>query len=187
MMLRFCCVLVWAWSAGAQTISFHSSKTGAVPPAWTVAMTHEGGPPKWEIVADPSAPSKPQVLAQTSTDNTSGRFPLAIWDQASFANGTVSVRFKPVSGERDQAAVAIQDDAHRLGLAEWQQEIGELGIVDVLGEIAYVQFHESSSAGLAGLPGSRSSTRFQRTDPSARQKLRELRKGGLLRGWVQGI
>jgi len=78
-------------------------------------MTHEGGPPKWEVVADPSAPSKPQVLAQTSTDNTSSRFPLAIYDQASFTNGSVSVRFKPVSGERDQAAGIVwryQDPNH---------------------------------------------------------------------------
>jgi hypothetical protein len=67
-------------------------------------MTHEGGAPKWEIIADASAPSRPNVLAQTSTDNTSGRFPLAIYEKAVFANGSVSVRFKPVSGERDQAA-----------------------------------------------------------------------------------
>jgi hypothetical protein len=67
-------------------------------------MTHEGGAPKWEILADVSAPSRPNVLAQTSTDNTSGRFPLAIYEKAVFANGSVSVRFRAVSGERDQAA-----------------------------------------------------------------------------------
>lgn len=44
------------------------------------------------------------MLARTSTDNTSGRFPLAISDKASFVDGSLSVRFKPVSGERDQAA-----------------------------------------------------------------------------------
>jgi hypothetical protein len=115
MILRFCCVLVWAWSVGAQTISFDSGKTGAVPPGWTVAMTHEGGAPRWEILPDPSAPSKPQVLAQTSTDHTSGHFPLAIYDEASFANGSVSVRFKPISGEQDQAAGLVwryQDPNH---------------------------------------------------------------------------
>jgi hypothetical protein len=88
----------------AQTITFDRMPRGTVGSGWTVAMTHEGGPPKWEVVADPSAPSQPHVLAQTSTDNTSGRFPLAIYEKASFTNGTVSVRFKPVAGERDQAA-----------------------------------------------------------------------------------
>jgi hypothetical protein len=67
-------------------------------------MTHEGGAPKWEILVDPSAPSKPNVIAQTSTDNTSGRFPLAIYEKAHFINGSVSVKFKTASGERDQAA-----------------------------------------------------------------------------------
>ncbi len=67
-------------------------------------MTHAGGAPKWEAVADNTAPSKPNVLAQTSTDNTSGRFPLAIYEKATMVNGALSVRFKTVSGERDQAA-----------------------------------------------------------------------------------
>ena len=103
-MIRIGCLLILACSAWAQRITFDSAKTGAVPPDWTVAMTHEGGAPKWEIVSDPSAPSKPNVLAQTSTDNTSGRFPLAIYEKASFTNGSLTVRFKAIAGERDQAA-----------------------------------------------------------------------------------
>ena len=67
-------------------------------------MTHEGGAPKWEIVADSTAPSRPHVLAQTSTDPTSGRFPLAILERVQLQDGSVRVRFKPVAGSRDQAA-----------------------------------------------------------------------------------
>jgi hypothetical protein len=103
-MIRVAIFLIFACSARAQRISFDSDKPGSVPPAWTVAMTHEGGAPKWEILPDPSAPSKPNVLAQTSTDKTSGRFPLAIYEKASLTNGSLTVGFKPVSGERDQAA-----------------------------------------------------------------------------------
>jgi hypothetical protein len=88
----------------SQTITFDRVQQGTLPKDWTVAMTHEGGAPRWEVIADASDPSQPNVLAQTSTDNTSGRFPLAIYDKAVFANGSISVRFKPVSGERDQAA-----------------------------------------------------------------------------------
>lgn len=97
-------LLILACSLSAQKIDFDSAKSGSVPPHWSVAMTHDGGAPKWEVLADPSAPGKPNVFAQLSTDNTSGRFPLAIYDGASFTNGSLSVRFKTISGERDQAA-----------------------------------------------------------------------------------
>ncbi len=84
----------------AKTIEFTGDKVGAVPSGWTVAMTHEGGAPKWEVLLIDGR----RILAQTSTDNTSGRFPLAIYRKARFADGSVSVRFKPLAGERDQAA-----------------------------------------------------------------------------------
>lgn len=84
----------------AKTIEFTGDKVGAVPSGWTVAMTHEGGAPKWEVLLIGGR----HILAQTSTDNTSGRFPLAIYRKARFADGSVSVRFKPIAGERDQAA-----------------------------------------------------------------------------------
>jgi hypothetical protein len=103
-MIRFACLLVTMFSAFAQKLTFDTAKPGAVPADWTVTMTHEGGVPKWEIVADPSAPSRPNIFGQTSTDNTSGRFPLAVYDKAAFTNGSLAVRFKAISGERDQAA-----------------------------------------------------------------------------------
>ena len=103
-MIRILLSSCLALSSWGQSVSFDSLKQGPLPREWSVAMTHEGGAPRWEILADPSAPSKPNVIAQTSTDNTSGRFPLAVYENAALVNGSVSVRFKPVSGERDQAA-----------------------------------------------------------------------------------
>jgi hypothetical protein len=98
-------LLLWIVAAlPAAELNFRRDKPGTVPKDWVVAMTHQGGPPKWEIVADPTAPSPPHVFAQTSEDNTSGRFPLAIYQKVNFTDGSVSVRFKPVKGERDQAA-----------------------------------------------------------------------------------
>ena len=97
-------LLLCAAALPALEINFDRAKPGAVPPGWTVAMTHQGGPPKWEVLADPSAPSRPNVLAQTSTDATSGRFPLAIREDSILNDGAVSVRFKPVAGTHDQAA-----------------------------------------------------------------------------------
>jgi hypothetical protein len=88
----------------AKTISFDAPGTGALPAGWTVAMTHSGGAPKWEVLKDDSAPSKPNVLAQTSSDKTRNRFPLAILDQSTAKDGELRVSFKPLSGEIDQAA-----------------------------------------------------------------------------------
>jgi hypothetical protein len=91
----------------AETVNFDKAAPGAVPPGWTVAMTHKGGAPQWEILKDESAPSKPNVFAQVSKDATGGRFPLAVYDKASVKDGTLSVRFKAVSGSADQAAGLI--------------------------------------------------------------------------------
>lgn len=91
-------------AAQTQTINFDSYKPGPLPPGWKSAMTHAGGAPDWEILADPTAPSKPNVLAQTSTDKTGGRFPLAIFEKANFTNGDLSVDFRAISGTQDQAA-----------------------------------------------------------------------------------
>ena len=81
-----------------EVIRFDRAAKGVVPPGWVVAMTHAGGTPQWEIVQDDSAPHPPTVFAQVSRDVTAGRFPLAIWDRASFRNGEVSVAFKAVDG-----------------------------------------------------------------------------------------
>ena len=67
-------------------------------------MTHQGGAPKWEVVRNDTAPSKPNVLAQLSEDATGGRFPLAIYDRVSSKDVEISVKFLPVSGRVDQAA-----------------------------------------------------------------------------------
>src|SRR5947208_16698978 len=87
-----------------EVIRFDLSAEGSLPAGWSVAMTHAGGAPRWEIVRDDSAPHSPLVLAQLSRDATAGRFPLAIWDRATLLNGEVSVAFKTVDGKIDRAA-----------------------------------------------------------------------------------
>lgn len=98
-------LLIAAASIGrCESINFDNATVGSVPPGWIVAMTHTGGAPRWEVLKDDSAPSKPNVLAQVSTDRTAGRFPLAIWDRTSLKDGTLTVKFKAVSGSVDQGA-----------------------------------------------------------------------------------
>ena len=100
-------LLLGAATLSAETINFDSSAAGSAPDGWslalTLAMTHDGGAPKWETLKDPTAPSSPNVLAQTSNDPTNGRFPLAILDAVTTASSKVSVKFRPISGEVDQA------------------------------------------------------------------------------------
>src|SRR5260370_28801670 len=96
--------LLLCLTAPAQVIRFDNGVPGKLPAGWTVAMTHDGAVPQWEIVRDQTAPSPPYVLAQVSRDRTAGRFPLAIWDATTIRDGEVSVAFKTVDGSIDQAA-----------------------------------------------------------------------------------
>lgn len=99
--------LVLPLAIRGQLIRFDQLQEGSMPSGWSVAMTHEGGPPKWQIVRDDSAPHPPMVLAQVSRDATAGRFPLAIWDKASLRDGEVNVAFKAVEGKIDRAAGVV--------------------------------------------------------------------------------
>ncbi len=86
------------------TYNFDADAAGKMPAKFHAGLTGKGTAALWEVKADSSAPSPPNVLAQTSTDKTSYRFPLAIADEGSFRDLDLSVRFKPISGQVDQAA-----------------------------------------------------------------------------------
>ena len=91
--------------AGKQFVyDFDSDAPGLLPAKFHPAKTGGGASEKWAATADPTAPSKPNVVAQTSTDQTDYRFPLLIADEGSFQDLDISVRFKAVSGRVDQAA-----------------------------------------------------------------------------------
>ena len=85
-------------------LTFEDAPTGAPPPGFSSALTGRGGPVRWVVLEDASSPEGPKVLAETSKDRTSDRFPLAILDGFEARDVAVSVRFKPVSGTVDQAA-----------------------------------------------------------------------------------
>ena len=85
-------------------IDFESSQVGALPAGVTTGLTGWGGPVKWTIAEDASAPAGPKVLAETSADTTDYRFPLAIFDQPVLRDLDVTVRFKAVAGDVDRAA-----------------------------------------------------------------------------------
>jgi hypothetical protein len=83
--------------------NFDADAPGQIPAKFHTAKTGGGTAEKWSVVADPAAPSKPNVVAQTSTDQTDYRFPLLISDEGSFQDLDLSVRFKAISGSVDRA------------------------------------------------------------------------------------
>lgn len=92
--------------SSGQSISynFDGDKAGEMPAKFHGARTGQGSEGKWVVLADATAPSKPNVAAQTSTDKTDYRFPLLISDEGSFKDLDLSVKFKAVAGEVDRAA-----------------------------------------------------------------------------------
>jgi len=90
--------------AKAKTWSFDKEKAQTLPPGWLSEHTGLGSQGNWKVVADPTAPSQPNVLAQLSDDATNYRFPLVIVEKTNYKDLVFSVRFKAISGARDQGA-----------------------------------------------------------------------------------
>jgi hypothetical protein len=95
-------LLVGGNAVAETTLNFDDAAAGTSPEGWTLTMTGKGEP-KWTIEAEPTAPSKPNVLKQ------SGRatFPLAIKSDTTIRDGFVEVKFKAVAGSEDRAAGVI--------------------------------------------------------------------------------
>ncbi len=86
----------------AQTVNFDDATPGAAPPGWIATKTGTGQP-KWSIEKDNTAPSKPNVLKQSGE----ATYPICIKDDTSLKDGFVEVKFKPISGNEDQAGGVI--------------------------------------------------------------------------------
>lgn len=99
-------VLTLAGVAVAQerttAIDLSAMTPNAPPTNFLFGRTGQGAPGQWVVVSEDTA-SQGIAIAQMSQDRTDYRFPLAIYQPATLKNGTVSLRFKPVSGQVDQA------------------------------------------------------------------------------------
>jgi hypothetical protein len=82
----------------AETMNFDQESPGSLPMGWQAGVTGRGSP-NWTIERDDSAPSPPNVLKQSG----SGTFPWCVKTDTSIENGSVEVRFKPISGRQDAA------------------------------------------------------------------------------------
>jgi len=119
---------------------FDADKASEAPGGWEVARTGEGSP-RWTVEAEDSAPTKPHVLKQSGVADYS----LCIRQGAELKDGFVEMKFKPVSGERDQAGGLVwrYRDAHNYYVARanalennvvlYKVENGKRTPLDVLG------------------------------------------------------
>jgi len=86
-----------------RTINFGSSEFGASPAGFSTALTGGGPPVSWQVREDSTAPNSKRVLVQESSDDTSYRFPLCIYDDFVARDAAVEVNYKAISGKVDQA------------------------------------------------------------------------------------
>ena len=82
--------------------NFDSDAVGSLPEGWSNQKTGKGGLGKWSVMADPTAPSQPNVLAQTSKENPGYHFNVAVAEEASFSDVEIELQFKAIDGQEDQ-------------------------------------------------------------------------------------
>jgi hypothetical protein len=83
----------------SETVNFDNTDLGKAPRGWTATQTGTGQA-KWTVVADETAPSKPNVLKQSGQ----ATYPVCLKDDTALKDGFVEVKFKALSGREDQAA-----------------------------------------------------------------------------------
>jgi hypothetical protein len=90
-------------------VGFGEDAVGSLPAGWRIEGTNQKGPlATWKVVADETAPGRPNVLALTSPNHDSGgTFNLCWTEKTRFQNGALEVSLKPVSGKEDQGGGLI--------------------------------------------------------------------------------
>jgi hypothetical protein len=84
-----------------QTFGFEDQKPGEPPKGFACALTGRGRPGVWTVAKDDQGS---RALEQSDKDDTSYRFPHCVVDAVRAKDLQLSVRFKPISGNVDQAA-----------------------------------------------------------------------------------
>lgn len=91
-------LLVTAGNVPADTLSFDSDEVGQPPKGWACGVTGKGSS-RWVVESNAAAPSLPNVLKREDA----ATFAWCVKSGAAATDGTVKVKFKPVSGKEDQA------------------------------------------------------------------------------------
>jgi hypothetical protein len=87
----------------SQTINFDSVEDGNLPPDFSTALTGGGDPISWVVRRDSTVPNGRKALVQESSDDTSYRFPMCIYEKTVARDVAVEVNYKALSGKVDEA------------------------------------------------------------------------------------
>jgi hypothetical protein len=83
--------------------SFNNYEAGTLPEDWLVGETRGSGKPAtWQVVADPTAPSPPNIMRLVRSENRGDTFNLLLADKSVFDHLDLSVRMRADSGVEDQ-------------------------------------------------------------------------------------
>ncbi len=82
--------------------NFDKDALNSLPAGWSNQKTGNGGLGAWSVLADPTAPSEPNVLAQISKKNPGYHFNVAVAEETDFSNLEIELKFKAVDGQEDQ-------------------------------------------------------------------------------------
>jgi hypothetical protein len=108
---------------GGPSRNFDDQTVGQVPSGWTAAETNgKGKPGKWEVVADATAPSTPNVVALTKTQNAGDTVNLLVAGGRKMADiQSLEVKVKALSGKADQGGGLIwrMTDDKNYYVARW--------------------------------------------------------------------
>lgn len=86
-----------------KSFDFEKERAGATPAGFAVARTGGEAEGSWVVQEDASSGPGKKVLTRLTADKTSACYPLFVYDGLSARDVKVSVRFKAISGEVDQA------------------------------------------------------------------------------------
>ncbi|MCK4753179.1 MAG: hypothetical protein KAS75_07010 [Planctomycetes bacterium] len=101
---------------------FDRDESKSVPKGWGVSETNsKGKPATWQVIGDDSAPSKPNIVAITSNENSGHTYNLLIAEHTNFKNVNVMVMVKAISGMQDQGGGVIwrAQDSDNYYIARW--------------------------------------------------------------------
>ena len=102
--------------------NFDDAKAGPLPSGWKIAETSgHGNLGEWKIVADPTAPSKPNCMALVKTENVRRTYNLAIAKETSYRDVEIELMVKALTGVEDQGGGPIwrAKDADNYYIARW--------------------------------------------------------------------
>ena len=98
---------------GAENVDFDTLAPETAPPDWSTAHTHSGPSGDWLVRRDPSAPSRPNVLSQSSHAGARFEFEIAAFDKVICRDGDLSakIRLRPGPGLKTAGLVWRYQDA----------------------------------------------------------------------------